>query len=237
MSEPQPLHESCESELERALLSAGLEYGASDRARSNTLTALGVGKTTARRGHSLLIAFAAGAALVAIVSGGAVAAYRVSRAALTQRVTAVPAAYAPALPNPSRSPRVVHPSEPAPAVSDNPVGETVVAPAPEPSAPPAALKLAPRGGAGRALLGDELAALDGAAAAIAAGHVRRGIALLDAYRRDYPHGRLGLEAEVLRIDALAQSGDPNAAARAAERFLKRHADSVLAARVRRYLRD
>ena len=60
---------------------------------------------------------------------------------------------------------------------------------------------------------------------------------LDAYGRAYPHGRLGLEAEVLRIDALDESGRRDAARARAEAFLQRHPHSVLAARVRTRLGD
>jgi hypothetical protein len=44
-----------------------------------------------------------------------------------------------------------------------------------------------------------------------------------------------LEAEVLRIDALAKAGDRQAAKKRAEAFLKRHPKSLLASRVRGYL--
>jgi hypothetical protein len=104
-------------------------------------------------------------------------------------------------------------------------------PAPEPPRPAA------RPAPSRAPLAGELAVLDAASAAIAAGNSQRGLVLLDAYAKDYPRGRLGLEAEVLRIDALAQSGQADTAAKAAARFVKRHPDSVLALRVRRYLHD
>jgi outer membrane protein assembly factor BamD (BamD/ComL family) len=88
---------------------------------------------------------------------------------------------------------------------------------------------------GRVPLYGELALLDTAAAALAAGDGRRTLALLDAYTREYPRPRLAPEAEVLRIDALAQTGHQALAAKAAETFLKRHPDSVFAARVRRYV--
>ncbi len=57
---------------------------------------------------------------------------------------------------------------------------------------------------------------------------------LDAYGRNFPHGRLRIEAEVLRISALAKSGQTDAARKRAEAFLQRHPDSVLASRVRSY---
>jgi hypothetical protein len=51
----------------------------------------------------------------------------------------------------------------------------------------------------------------------------------------YPRGRLSLEAEVLRIDALERSGQSESARRRAELFLRHHPKSVLAPRVRRFL--
>ena len=83
----------------------------------------------------------------------------------------------------------------------------------------------------------ELAALDAARTAVAHQQPRRALALLDAYARAYPDGTLGPEAEILRIDALAQGGQGAAARRHAEAFVRRHPNSVLAARARQYLAD
>jgi hypothetical protein len=84
-------------------------------------------------------------------------------------------------------------------------------------------------------LADELAALDRARTALASGDSRRALTLLEGYGRSYPRGRLQLEAEVLRIDALARAGQREAARRRAEAFLRRQPNSVLASRVRSYL--
>ncbi len=46
-----------------------------------------------------------------------------------------------------------------------------------------------------------------------------------------------MEAEVLRIDALAESGRTDAAHARAREFLRRHPNSVLAAHVRTRLAD
>jgi hypothetical protein len=121
-------------------------------------------------------------------------------------------------------------SEPIESVA--PAEPSMRAPA-EQTPPPAAPRA--RAAPTRASLSAELAALDAIAAADAANNPAQALKLLETYRNDFPHGRLELEAEVLRIDSLAQSGQPAVAARAAERFVKRHPNSVLAARVRRYL--
>jgi outer membrane protein assembly factor BamD (BamD/ComL family) len=81
----------------------------------------------------------------------------------------------------------------------------------------------------------ELGALDMARSKLASGDARGALVVLDDYARTYPRGRLGLEAEVLRIDALSRAGETGAAKKRAEAFVKRHPKSVLAPRVRRYL--
>jgi outer membrane protein assembly factor BamD (BamD/ComL family) len=86
-----------------------------------------------------------------------------------------------------------------------------------------------------ATLARELAAVDAARTAVAQHQPRRALGLLDAYTRTYPDGSLAPEAEILRIDALAQSGHRAAAHHHAETFLRRHPSSVLAARARQYL--
>jgi hypothetical protein len=83
----------------------------------------------------------------------------------------------------------------------------------------------------------ELAALDAARRALASGNARSALTGLDAYDRAYPRGRLELEAEVLRIDALAKAGLASAARRHAEAFVRRHPGSVFASRVRSTLNE
>ena len=87
-------------------------------------------------------------------------------------------------------------------------------------------------GDGPLSLTQELAALDAARASLAGGEARRALRLLDTYDQSYPHGRLELEADVLRIDAMARSGRRDAARALAEAFLRKHPNSVLASRVR-----
>jgi hypothetical protein len=99
------------------------------------------------------------------------------------------------------------------------------------TAPAVAVSL-PERDAEQASLKRELAAVDAARATLARGDARKALSLLDAYAQNHPHGRLELEAEVLRIDALARSGRRDAAKARAEAFLRRHPNSVLAARVR-----
>jgi outer membrane protein assembly factor BamD (BamD/ComL family) len=80
---------------------------------------------------------------------------------------------------------------------------------------------------------DELAALDEARAAIRNGAARRALALLDDYDRRFPRPELGLEARIVRIEALVAAGDLDRARELADRFLAAHPSSPSAARIRR----
>jgi hypothetical protein len=126
-------------------------------------------------------------------------------------------------------------SAPAPAAQPNETRPEVAPtePEPAPGRTPQA-KVESKADASSAALRAELKALDGARTTLASGNAQGALTLLDAYDRGYPRGLLRLEAEVLRIDALARSGQTEAARRRADAFLRQHPKSVLASRVRRY---
>lgn len=247
------------SELERALLDAGRSYRSSDHARTKTLAALGLsgsaavaaGVAGALAGSSLAkvltraLGRATGTAWTKLLAGvsvvGLVAAVPAGHYLLNRRQ---PPAVAPA----------VRPMElaVAAAVADPPAPR--LDPAPSGAAPSAAAGMPrlehPAGvvahaGAARvarpelhdAALAEELAALDAARAALGAGDPAGALSRLDGYARAHPGGRLELEAEILRIDAIAKSGRADEARKRAEVFLRRHPKSVLAARARGYLDD
>ena len=77
----------------------------------------------------------------------------------------------------------------------------------------------------------ELEALDTVRSALRRGDSLRTLSLLDAYFQKFSQGRLRLEAEILRIDALARSGQTEAARSYSKEFLRRHPESVHAARL------
>jgi TolA-binding protein len=83
----------------------------------------------------------------------------------------------------------------------------------------------------------ELAALDAASKAVAGGDAPRALALLDAYGRDFPRGSLGMEATVLRAEALDRAGRHAEAVERARAFVKRYPKSPLADRMRRIAGD
>jgi len=81
-------------------------------------------------------------------------------------------------------------------------------------------------------LSEELSALDAARSMLAQGDPGGALVRLDNYNKAFPKGRLQLEAEVLRIDALMKSGQQELARKRAQAFLAKHPKSVLASRVR-----
>jgi outer membrane biosynthesis protein TonB len=76
-------------------------------------------------------------------------------------------------------------------------------------------------------LSDELAQIKRARTALRAGDARRALDLLDAYRASPTGGELAAEASLLRIEALALSGQRDAAAREARQFASAYPNSPL----------
>ncbi|HZL18066.1 MAG TPA: hypothetical protein VFG23_10000 [Polyangia bacterium] len=246
MKEPSRLRDEDASALERALLEAGVAYRSPPSARAKTLGALGLA------GSATLIAGATQAAPVSAVAKltwtkllttvslvGVVAAVPVGYyAGRRHRVVAhVVAAHA----VPIAPVQAVETPEPAPAAGGGPVvAEPAVAAASPTEHTHIGVRVAharPETGPASVTLARELSSIDAARTRLARGDAEGALTQLDAYTRGYPRGRLALEAEVLRIDALDQSGRTTAARERAGAFLRRHPHSVLAARVRARLGD
>jgi hypothetical protein len=133
---------------------------------------------------------------------------------------------------------------PAAAVASPPPELARVAPAARaaPPAEPSVVRSAPAASAAAPLgsakpsaaeaLRLELLQLDRARALVASGRAAAALVVLDGYDRSTPRGALKLEAEALRIDALARSGHAAQSRARAEAFLAKYPHSVLAARVR-----
>jgi hypothetical protein len=219
------LLEDSASPVERALLEAGASYRSSASVHAKTLAAVGI----------------AGSAVIAETAGATISNFGWSKwltsLSVVGTTAAIPVGY-----------YVLQDPTPAPIVVQQPAPRTarVVPPAPPeplevetsipPSvAPPVVAKAEPRRVSPGPSLAAETGAVDAARSLLLRGDARGALAALDAYARAYPRGRLGLEAEVLRIDALDRSGQSDAAKRRAEAFLRQHPKSVLAARVRRIL--
>jgi hypothetical protein len=90
---------------------------------------------------------------------------------------------------------------------------------------------------GETSLGAEVRTLEAARSEIAAGRSPLAVAILDRYRREFPAGRLALEAEVLRIESLFRSGRAATAIGLANKVLAANPQSPLAARVRAIVRQ
>jgi hypothetical protein len=236
MNEPPRLHIEPESELERSLLDAGRSYSASSASRAKVLAALGVVGVTASSTSAASAVTKAGAvkwlAATALLAGVAIPTARyLARHSATpsSSVSAPRASTAPAA-------AAVSPSALAPIDAHEPSSSVGEAAAIEPAANGA--NGAPHDDSkptSASPLAAELSALDTARAALAAGNPTAALSGLDAYAHNFPHGKLSLEAEVLRIDALAKSGQVAAAQKRAQAFMKRHPDSMLASRVRAYV--
>ena len=241
MNEPRRLRDEAESPVELLLLEAGVAYRSSADARAKTLAALGlVGSAAVSAGaisaassslvtkvgigwSKLLLISSIGAGLVAPV--GYLTWNRLhSGREETAKVVAAP---------PSTPPAAVV-AHPPPVVEAPPTGVSFDE-LPAPVVKPEAVKPEAKASSPAGDLAAELAALDVARAELAAGDANGALAKLDDYSRLYPRGRLVLEAEVLRIDALAKSGQRDIAKKRAEAFLRRHPNSVLASRVRAFL--
>ena len=222
MSEPPRLLEESTSPVERALLEAGTSYRSSASVHAKTLAAVGIVGTAA-------VTEVAGASLsnlawpkwlTALSVVGATAAVPVVYYTLQD-----PEPVAQVRPAPRRQP--VAPNFIEPVTPDEPKPIVEVKPAPVARSETRAAR--------DVSLMEETQAVDAARTALLRGEVRSALSALDTYARKYPRGRLALEAEALRIDALDKSGQRESAKRRAETFLRNNPKSVLAPRVRRIL--
>jgi hypothetical protein len=233
MSELGRLRDEADSTVELLLLEAGVSYRSSTDARAKTLAALGLAGSAAVSagavGVSSSLLSKLGWTKMLLISGiGAGVVAPVGYLTWNRLHFASPESAKIAMLAPLSVPGAA-PKNVAPAAQ-------VV-----PSAPETAAVLAPPAAksdtkvASTSALAAELGALDAVRAELAASNPSGALAKLDDYSRAYPRGYLVLEAEVLRIDALAKSGQSDAAKKRAEAFLRRHPNSVLASRVRGYL--
>jgi hypothetical protein len=232
MDEPDRMLEQTSSALERALLHEGRAYLGPGDLRSKTLSALGLAGTAGLAtggalawfsaktwGTKLLLTLSAASVLVGIPVG--YLALRHSPAP-TLRPAEVPVPLA----NPTATAVPL-------ANADTPVRLPTVTP-PAGIATTSPTRAAGSGGSASSALRAELAALDAVRSTLASGDSVGALSFLDAYFRTFPRGRLRPEAEVLRIDALAKGGRLDDARKYALEFLRRHPNSVLAARVQAF---
>ncbi len=244
MSDPLRLGQENASALEQALLAAGRSYGSSASTRAKTMAALGVaGSATLLAGTAQAVPLGTLAQTLVKTTWGKILAAvslvgRRRGGSRLLRLAAPPGGQA-------GVGAACAAGEAGPSVAGTrgcagradrarcrgaSGGSTAAAPADETGAPT-------RGGDRSATLAHELSTLDAARGMLARGDSGGALARLDRYAHAYPHGRLALEAEVLRIDALDAAGRTDAARARAQTFIDRHPHSVLAARVRTRLGD
>jgi hypothetical protein len=247
MSELRRLWDETDSDVERALLHAGRSYRCSPLTVTKTMAALGLAGSA-----SVVAMGAAGAAVPSPLAKALAAKLGVKVLIALSAVGvagAVPVAYralhhgddAISIREQGHSrgePSSRHSWAAAPVPAEAPAADVLDPPAePEVALAPRAAASTPRSTRQASTLGAEISSLDAARSMLARGNAREALFLLEGYGRGFPHGKLALEAELLRIDALAKSGDEPQARRRARLFLTRHPSSVLAARARTYLDD
>ena len=218
--EPNRLLNESTSQLERALLGAGASSPSSPQTRAKTMAALGLAA-----GSATLLTGAAGAA--SLTSAAKLTWTKLVLGVSLAGAAAVPVGYYVAKHQPAAESAASRPAAPrarAAAPGGESVEDMMEAPVVLPADPVA-----------RASLTRELAALDRARLTLAHGDARGALGQLEAYQRSFPRGRLAVEAEVLRIDALAKIGRAVEARQHAQSFLRLHPNSVLATRVRAHL--
>jgi len=230
MDGPERMLDQTGSSFERALLEEGRRYRVPAELRADTLAALGLA-VTAGAAISGALAWLATKTwttklLLALSGLTLVAAIPVSYVFLQEEKMSALAS----VPTPPLAPRpMAEEATPAVATETSSPARVVEPTTIKPASPPRTA-----GASSGYALRAELAALDAVRSTLANDDALGALSFLAAYFRTFPRGRLHLEAEVLRIDALAKAGRLDAAKRHAREFLKRHANSVLAARVQPY---
>jgi TolA-binding protein len=236
--EPQRLLGETEDGMERALLEAGREGGASPRAKERTLAALGLSAATAGGAVAARPWWSAGwvklAGLAAL--GGALL---VGAWALRRSQPSAPPADERAV-APTLAPTSEH-TEPAHAVAP-PAPEPIALPA-TPAEPPPRVRMAPVARAPIASvptaapsLAEEIATIDRARRALYDHDAHGALRALDEHDRRFPSGALAPEAQVLRVEALLAAGDRPGAEAVANRLLAASPSGPQAERVRMLLR-
>jgi hypothetical protein len=131
-----------------------------------------------------------------------------------------------ATPNRHRAPApVTAPSNPAPVAPTEP-GPGTAEPPPSAAGPVRRSRLATA-----PELGDQIAFIDAARAALSAGADRRALETVRRYQERYPAGSFRPEATALKVEALVKLGRQAEARALAERFVAEHRGSLLAERV------
>lgn len=226
---PERLLESDATAFERRVLESALRQRPSRPASARMAKALGV--TVAAVGTATTAStLAAGAATKATAAGATTWLWPwISAGVIGLVVAGAVVGMRPG--RDAREPPPVSPAVPSPL---RPVPPTVAEPAAaDAEAPPRAVAPTQRNRAVTAAgdLGDQVAFIDSARAAMSAGAGRRALELLRRYLDKYPTGSFRPEATALEVEALMKLGREAEARTLAERFIAAHRGSLLARRV------
>jgi hypothetical protein len=243
MTEPRRLRDlEGTSSLQHSLLGAMADEAPRPDAKERTLAALGVSAgavggaaaataAIAKGGTSLVWVKWLGALLAVGIVGGAT--YYVGTRGSVEPVASSSARTVQV----QSAPKVAQREEPAASTSSVPTLAaeqlpTVVAPAATAvTAPRGSAEHMPRATSADGTLAEELALMDAARTALAAGEPARSITAVDAYEARFPHGAFVQEAEFVRVRALFEAKDPGGR-RAAQAFLTQYPTSPYASKVR-----
>ncbi|HEX6765069.1 MAG TPA: outer membrane protein assembly factor BamD [Polyangiaceae bacterium] len=218
MNDPKRLLDGDGTAFERALLGAiASERPSRDLHRKMRLGIglVGVGAVAKAASASWNQLALAGAVVVGLVTGGAVVAKRVAKEEAPSPIVAPASTPAPVV-------REAKPVEPIPVT----VPETPKAAEPEPARRDA--KVAPV-----ADIREEIRLLDQARSAVRSGNNGQALRALARYDQKFPRGQFRQEVQVLRMEALKQSGEKERAAVLAKKFLNEHPNSPHVERVER----
>jgi hypothetical protein len=219
------------TDFERRVLEAALRTKPSPAASARMARALGVTVAAAGTATAATSVAATAAAAKASVTAGAAVVWPW----LSAGVVALAVAGAVVGTRVARDGREPHAAPPAraPVSAPPPPSEAPVVPPPPVVAPPAraAVPVPHARAAVTGDLGDEIAFIDAARAALAAGDGRRALETLRRYQDRHPGGSFRPEAGAIKIEALMKIGRRAEARALAERFVAEYRGSLLARRV------
>jgi TolA-binding protein len=230
MNDPVRLLEVGASEFEAELLRAGRSDAVPAHSRKQILAGIGIG--------GLLTASTVAVGVRAAAKGW----FMTAGVGTVTAIAVWAGVHAFSTPTAAPLPVTAHRTPAAePAAPTGPAAPVVAIPSPEPE--PVPTPAVPTKVASHAVstvdasLTAELGALEQARAALLRHDNTRALELLDDYSHRFPKHRLGSEATVLRIEALAASGDRDGAARVGRDFLQSHPNGPYAQRVRSVIGD
>jgi hypothetical protein len=205
---------------ERMARSIGVTFAVTEIAGSvKTGTSVG----TATKASSSLVSWLSGAV---VATGIAIGVYVATRPA------AKPVTLPPAAPALSASAAVAVPASKGPAISDTPATDAPRV-SDEDSLPKAAVAGRGRRGTVAGELANQIAIVDAARSALAAGNAQRALSLARQYQSEYANGAFGPEVAAVKIEALVKLGRMAEARTLAERFVVAFGPGPLAERVAR----